>query len=125
MEYMDFNERDIVFFNENGETVRNLDEQAKYISSIEISGRVSIPGGYVKRAFRHDVQRALRSAIAVNGPSEIGIQMDVEQELADKGYKAECTIFSMKRVIYPVGEKLSEFDLIKPKKADDFEKGDE
>lgn len=125
MEYMDFNERNIVFVDENGRTIRNFDGEAKFISSIDISGRVSVTGRYVKRSFRNDVVKAVRTAVAVNGPSAVGIQIDVEQYFSDKGYEAECEIISMNRVIYQLGEKVSEFELLKKRNSDDSEKTDE
>lgn len=126
MEYIDFKESHILFFDNDGRAIKDFDGEAKFLSSIDISGRVSVPGRYIKRSLRTDVQKAVKAAVAINGANALGIQIDVEQELADKGYKeSECEIFSMKRVLYPLGEKVSEFELLKKRKTDDSEKIDE
>ena len=118
MEYFDFNERTVVLLDADYNIAKDFDVPVKHLSSIEITGMVRLPNGFIKRTIRRDIQSAVRYAVAIEGPNAIGIEGLVRDRLEEIGYEGvTCELLSMTRKIYTVGEKEEKVDLIKRKKV--------
>lgn len=125
MNYISFHERSVAFLDKDGLVLREFGKGAKFVSSIEISGNVAIPNGYVSMKTKEKIEEDIKSAVASNGPNEIGIVLDIQEKVAELGLESSCEIDSMKRIIYPLGEKVSEFYIKKPKNKESEEKGND
>lgn len=116
MEYFDFSERSMVLLDADFNIAKDFDVPVKHLSSIEITGRVGLPNGFIKRTIRRDIQSAVRYAVAMQGANAIGVESTVCDRLEEIGYESvTCELLSMTRNIYPVGEKEEKVDLMKRK----------
>lgn len=116
MEYFDFSERTMVLLDADFNIAKDFNVPVKHLSSIEITGRVGLPNGFIKRTIRRDIQSAVRYAVAMQGANAIGVESTVCDRLEEIGYKGvTCELLSMIRNIYPVGEKEEKVDLMKRK----------
>lgn len=116
MEYFDFCERSMVLLDADFNIAKDFDVPVKHLSSIEITGRVGLPNGFIKRTIRRDIQSAVRYAVAMQGANAIGVESTVCDRLEEIGYECvTCELLSMTRNIYPVGEKEEKVDLMKRK----------
>lgn len=116
MEYFDFCERSMVLLDADFNIAKDFDVPVKHLSSIEITGRVGLPNGFIKRTIRRDIQSAVRYAVAMQGANAIGVESMVCDRLEEIGYEGvTCELLSMTRNIYPVGEKEEKVDLMKRK----------
>ena len=116
MEYFDFCERSMVLLDADFNIAKDFDVPVKHLSSIEITGRVGLPNGFIKRTIRRDIQSAVRYAVAMQGANAIGVESMVCDRLEEIGYEGvTCELLSMTRNIYPVGEKEEKIDLMKRK----------
>lgn len=116
MEYFDFSERSMVLLDADFNIAKDFDVPVKHLSSIEITGRVGLPNGFIKRTVRRDIQSAVRYAVAMQGANAIGVESMVCDRLEEIGYEGvTCELLSMTRNIYPVGEKEEKVDLMKRK----------
>lgn len=116
MEYFDFSERSMVLLDADFNIAKDFDVPVKHLSSIEITGRVGLPNGFIKRTIRRDIQSAVRYAVAMQGANAIGVESMVCDRLEEIGYEGvTCELLSMTRNIYPVGEKEEKVDLMKRK----------
>ena len=116
MEYFDFSERSMVLLDADFNIAKDFDVPVKHLSSIEITGRVGLPNGFIKRTIRRDIQSAVRYAVAMQGANAIGVESMVCDRLEEIGYEGvTCELLSMTRNIYPVGEKEEKIDLMKRK----------
>lgn len=116
MEYFDFSERTMVLLDADFNIAKDFNVPVKHLSSIEITGRVGLPNGFIKRTIRRDIQSAVRYAVALQGANAIGVESTVCDRLEEIGYKGvTCELLSMIRNIYPVGEKEEKVDLMKRK----------
>ncbi len=116
MEYFDFSERSMVLLDADFNIAKDFDVPVKHLSSIEITGRVGLPNGFIKRTIRRDIQSAVRYAVAMQGANAIGVESTVCDRLEEIGYEGvTCELLSMTRNIYPVGEKEEKVDLMKRK----------
>lgn len=113
MEYFDFCERSMVLLDADFNIAKDFDVPVKHLSSIEITGRVGLPNGFIKRTIRRDIQSAVRYAVAMQGANAIGVESTVCDRLEEIGYEGvTCELLSMTRNIYPVGEKEEKVDLM-------------
>lgn len=116
MEYFDFSERSMVLLDADFNIAKDFGVPVKHLSSIEITGRVGLPNGFIKRTIRRDIQSAVRYAVAMQGANAIGVESMVCDRLEEIGYEGvTCELLSMTRNIYPVGEKEEKVDLMKRK----------
>lgn len=116
MEYFDFSERAMALLDADYNVTKDFDVPVKHLSSIEITGRVGLPNGFIKRTIRRDIQSAVRYAVAMHGANAIGVEGAVCDRLEEIGYEGvTCELLSMTRNIYPVGEKEEKVDLMKRK----------
>lgn len=116
MEYFDFSERTMVLLDADFNIAKDFNVPVKHLSSIEITGRVGLPNGFIKRTIRRDIQSAVRYAVAMQGANAIGVESMVCDRLEEIGYEGvTCELLSMTRNIYPVGEKEEKVDLMKRK----------